>query len=230
MKKIDLEIFDISLNGGNSGAYVMVLMEKGGNRKIPILIGGFEAQYIAIELENMKPSRPLTHDLFKSTLLSFDMNVTEVVIFDYKEGVFFAKIVVTDGEKVVEVDSRSSDAVAIAVRFRAPIRCYETVIETTGITPEEEAEINRDEAELEKEIQDVEDDKALNPKLNISELDEDTSSNKEDVEESDGKFAEDLRRKNMIELKKNLKEAIHNEDYESASKIRDKIDKMNLDQ
>ena len=82
MKKIDLEIFDISLNGGNSGAYVMVLMEKGGNRKIPILIGGFEAQYIAIELENMKPSRPLTHDLFKSTLSSFELNVTEVVIID----------------------------------------------------------------------------------------------------------------------------------------------------
>jgi len=235
MKKIDLEIFDISLNGGNSGAYVMVLMEKGGNRKIPILIGGFEAQYIAIELENMKPSRPLTHDLFKSTLSSFGMNVTEVVIFDYKEGVFFAKIVVTDGEKVVEVDSRSSDAVAIAVRFRAPIRCYETVIETTGITPEEEAEINREGVELDKEEQDiveqdVEDGKALNPNLIISELDEDKSSNKEDIVESEGKIDEEIKRKNIIELKKNLKEAINNEDYESASKIRDKIDKINSDQ
>ena len=230
MKKIDLEIFDISLNGGNSGAYVMVLMEKGGNRKIPILIGGFEAQYIAIELENMKPSRPLTHDLFKSTLSSFGMNVTEVVIFDYKEGVFFAKIIVTDGEKVVEVDSRSSDAVAIAVRFRAPIRCYETVIEATGITPEEEAEINREEAELDKEEQDVEDDTALTPNLKISELDEDKSSNKEDVIESKGKFDEDFKRKNIIELKKNLKDAINNEDYESASKIRDKIEKINSDQ
>ena len=230
MKKIGLEIFDISLNGGNSGAYVMVLMEKGGNRKIPILIGGFEAQYIAIELENMKPSRPLTHDLFKSTLSSFGMNVTEVVIFDYKEGVFFAKIIVTDGEKVVEVDSRSSDAVAIAVRFRAPIRCYETVIEATGITPEEEAEINREEAELDKEEQDVEDDTALTPNLKISELDEDKSSNKEDVIESKGKFDEDFKRKNIIELKKNLKDAINNEDYESASKIRDKIEKINSDQ
>ena len=235
MKKIDLEIFDISLNGGNSGAYVMVLMEKGGNRKIPILIGGFEAQYIAIELENMKPSRPLTHDLFKSTLSSFELNVTEVVIIDYKEGVFFAKIVVTDGEKIVEVDSRSSDAVAIAVRFRAPIRCYETVIEATGITPEEEAEINREEAELDKEEQDkeeqdVEDDTALTPNLKISELDEDKSSNKEDVIESKGKFDEDFKRKNIIELKKNLKDAINNEDYESASKIRDKIDKINSDQ
>ena len=217
MKKIDLEIFDISLNGGNSGAYVMVLMEKGGNRKIPILIGGFEAQYIAIELENMKPSRPLTHDLFKSTLSSFGMNVTEVVIFDYKEGVFFAKIIVTDGEKVVEVDSRSSDAVAIAVRVRAPIRCYESVIESTGITPEEEAEINREEAELEKEGQDVEDDK-------------EEISKKEDVVKLEGKIDEDIKRKNILELKKNLKEAIHNEDYESASKIRDRIDKINSDQ
>lgn len=230
MKKIDLEIFDISLNGGNSGAYVMVLMEKGGNRKIPILIGGFEAQYIAIELENMKPSRPLTHDLFKSTLSSFGMTVTEVVIFDYKEGVFFAKIVVTDGEKVVEVDSRSSDAVAIAVRFRAPIRCYETVIETTGITPEEEAEINREETELDKEEQDVEGDKALNPNLKTSELYEDKSSNKDDDVESEGKFDEDIKRKNILQLKKKLKDAINNEDYESASKIRDKIDKINSDQ
>jgi bifunctional DNase/RNase len=232
MKKIDLEIFDISLNGGNSGAYVMVLMEKGGNRKIPILIGGFEAQYIAIELENMKPSRPLTHDLFKSTLSSFDLNVTEVVIIDYKEGVFFAKIVVTDGEKIVEVDSRSSDAVAIAVRFRAPIRCYEAVLEATGITPEEEAEINRDETELEEQDldeHDVEDDEALSLNLETTEVDEDQSSNKEDDVESAVKFDEDFKRRNILELKKNLNDAIRNEDYESASKIRDKIDKINSD-
>ena len=232
MKKIDLEIFDISLNGGNSGAYVMVLMEKGGNRKIPILIGGFEAQYIAIELENMKPSRPLTHDLFKSTLSSFDLNVTEVVIIDYKEGVFFAKIVVTDGEKIVEVDSRSSDAVAIAVRFRAPIRCYEAVLEATGITPEEEAEINRDETELEEQDldeHDVEDDEALSLNLETTEVDEDQSSKNEDDVESAVKFDEDFKRRNILELKKNLNDAIRNEDYESASKIRDKIDKINSD-
>lgn len=229
MKKIDLEIFDISLNGGNSGAYVMVLMEKGGNRKIPILIGGFEAQYIAIELENMKPSRPLTHDLFKSTLSSFDLNVTEVVIIDYKEGVFFAKIVVTDGEKIVEVDSRSSDAVAIAVRFRAPIRCYEAVLEATGITPEEEAEINRDETELDEEEQDVEDDEALSLNLETTEVDEDQSSKNEDDVESAVKFDEDFKKRNILELKKNLNDAIRNEDYESASKIRDKIDKINSD-
>lgn len=232
MKKIELEIFDISLNGGNSGAYVMVLMEKGGNRKIPILIGGFEAQYIAIELENMKPSRPLTHDLFKSTLSSFELNVTEVVIIDYKEGVFFAKIVVTDGEKIVEVDSRSSDAVAIAVRFRAPIRCYEAVLEATGITPEEEAEINRDETELEEQDldeHDVEDDEALSLNLETTEVDEDQSSKNEDDVESAVKFDEDFKKRNILELKKNLNDAIRNEDYESASKIRDKIDKINSD-
>jgi bifunctional DNase/RNase len=209
-----------------------VLMEKGGNRKIPILIGGFEAQYIAIELENMKPSRPLTHDLFKSTLSSFELNVTEVVIIDYKEGVFFAKIVVTDGEKIVEVDSRSSDAVAIAVRFRAPIRCYEAVLEATGITPEEEAEINRDETELEEQDldeHDVEDDEALSLNLETTEVDEDQSSKNEDDVESAVKFDEDFKKRNILELKKNLNDAIRNEDYESASKIRDKIDKINSD-
>ena len=239
MKIIDLEIFDISLNGGNSGAYVMVLMEKGGNRKIPILIGGFEAQYIAIELENMKPSRPLTHDLFKSTLSSFELNVTEVVIIDYKEGVFFAKIVITDGEKTVEVDSRSSDAVAIAVRFRAPIRCYETVLEATGITPEEEAEINREEAELDEEEHEVDEQdeeelnvegiEALSLNLEITEVDEDQIGNKDDNVASDVKVDEDFKRRNILELNKNLNDAIRNEDYESASKIRDKIDKINSD-
>ncbi len=228
MKKIDLEIFDISLNGGNSGAYVMVLMEKGGNRKIPILIGGFEAQYIAIELENMKPSRPLTHDLFKSTLTAFDMNVTEVVIFDYKEGVFFARIVVTDGDKVVEIDSRSSDAVAIAVRFRAPIKCYESVLEATGITPEEEAEINKEEAELgvEELATDDEDNEDLDfgQILKISDVDEDQEEDKE----SEVVWNEDLKREKILELTKNLTIAIGNEDYELASKIRDKIEQINL--
>lgn len=228
MKKIDLEIFDISLNGGNSGAYVMVLMEKGGNRKIPILIGGFEAQYIAIELENMKPSRPLTHDLFKSTLTSFDMNVTEVVIFDYKEGVFFARIVVTDGDKVVEIDSRSSDAVAIAVRFRAPIKCYESVLEATGITPEEEAEINKEDAELgvEELAREDEDNEDLDfgQILKISDVDEDQEEDKE----SEVVWNEDLKREKILELTKNLTIAIGNEDYELASKIRDKIEQINL--
>tara|TARA_B100000780_G_C21126031_1_gene456936 strand:- start:2388 stop:3083 length:696 start_codon:yes stop_codon:yes gene_type:complete len=228
MKKIDLEIFDISLNGGNSGAYVMVLMEKGGNRKIPILIGGFEAQYIAIELENMKPSRPLTHDLFKSTLTAFDMNVTEVVIFDYKEGVFFARIVVTDGDKVVEIDSRSSDAVAIAVRFRAPIKCYESVLEATGITPEEEAEINKEEAELGVEELATDDDENedldFGQILKISDVDEDQEEDKE----SEVVWNEDLKREKILELTKNLTIAIGNEDYELASKIRDKIEQINL--
>ena len=226
MKKIDLEIFDISLNGGSSGAYVMVLLEKGGRRKIPILIGGFEAQYIAIELENLKPSRPLTHDLFKSTLISFDMNVTEIVIFDYKEGVFFAKIVVTDGEKLVEFDSRSSDAVAIAVRFRAPIRCYEKVIDATGITPEEEAEINKDESKL--DVENV-DDIDLSTDLEMSDFDEDQKSNQEGEKESVDKLDEGFKKRKIIELNKNLTIAIRNEDYELASKIRDKIQKINLE-
>ena len=139
MKKIDLEIFDISHSGTNSGAYAMVLVEKGGNRKIPIIIGSSEAQAIAIELENMKPSRPLTHDLYKNTLTSFNMTVTEVLIYNYNEGIFFAKVIVTDGERIIEIDSRSSDAVAIAVRFRIPIKCYETILQSMGIDPSDDS-------------------------------------------------------------------------------------------
>tara|TARA_B110000459_G_scaffold201358_1_gene251852 strand:+ start:124 stop:861 length:738 start_codon:yes stop_codon:yes gene_type:complete len=242
MKIIDLEIYDISLNGGNSGAYVMVLVEKGGERKIPILIGGSEAQYIAIELENMKPSRPLTHDLFKSTLTSFDMTVTEVVIFDYKEGVFFAKIMVTDGEKIVEVDSRSSDAVAIAVRFRAPIRCYESVLKTTGITPAEEAELNQaeEEEEFEEFVDEFDDDddhvdenedddefEGFEQDLEVKEIVDEESSSIEDVKGVVDMIDEDLKKRKILELQKNLNEAIRNEDYESASQIRDNIEKIN---
>jgi excinuclease UvrABC helicase subunit UvrB len=130
------------------------------------------------------------------------------------------------------VDSRSSDAVAIAVRFRAPIRCYEAVLEATGITPEEEAEINRDETELEEQDldeHDVEDDEALSLNLETTEVDEDQSSKNEDDVESAVKFDEDFKKRNILELKKNLNDAIRNEDYESASKIRDKIDKINSD-
>ena len=151
MKKIDLEIFDISHSGTNSGAYAMVLVEKGGNRKIPIIIGSSEAQAIAIELENMKPSRPLTHDLYKNTLTSFNMTVTEVLIYNYNEGIFFAKVIVTDGERIIEIDSRSSDAVAIAVRFRIAIKCDETILQTMGIDPSEDS-TSEDELDEDGEI------------------------------------------------------------------------------
>jgi bifunctional DNase/RNase len=133
MKKIDLEILDIALSGSSSGAYALVLGEVKGKRKLPIVIGGAEAQSIAIELENMRPSRPLTHDLMKNTLSAFGMEVTEVLIHKMTEGIFYAQMTVTDGIREEFIDSRSSDAVAIAVRFGCPIRCSEQVMDAAGV-------------------------------------------------------------------------------------------------
>lgn len=133
MAHIDLEILDIALSGSSSGAYALVLGEVKGKRKLPIVIGGAEAQSIAIEMENMRPSRPLTHDLFRNTLSVFGMEVTEVVIHKMSEGIFYAQLVVTDGIREERIDSRSSDAVAIAVRFGCPIRCSIQVMEAAGV-------------------------------------------------------------------------------------------------
>lgn len=202
MKKIDLEIFDISHSGTNSGAYAMVLVEKGGNRKIPIIIGSSEAQAIAIELENMKPSRPLTHDLYMNTLTSFNMTVNEVLIYNYNEGIFFAKVIVTDGERIIEIDSRSSDAVAIAVRFRVPIRCYETILQSMGIDPSEDSQSEDD---LEEEVEIV-----FEPDMD----DLETSSKKTDKKEK------------LKELRDKLSQAIENEEYEAASKLKKAIEKL----
>ena len=133
MKKIDLEILDIALSGSSSGAYALVLGEVKGKRKLPIVIGGAEAQSIAIELENMRPSRPLTHDLMKNTLSAFGMEVTEVLIHKMVEGIFYAQLTVTDGIREEDIDSRSSDAVAVAVRFGCPIRCSQQVMDEAGV-------------------------------------------------------------------------------------------------
>jgi bifunctional DNase/RNase len=133
MKKIDLEILDIALSGSSSGAYALVLGEVKGKRKLPIVIGGAEAQSIAIELENMRPSRPLTHDLMKNTLSAFGMEVTEVLIHKMVEGIFYAQLTVTDGIREEHIDSRSSDAVAVAVRFGCPIRCSQQVMDEAGV-------------------------------------------------------------------------------------------------
>jgi bifunctional DNase/RNase len=145
MKKVDLEILDIALSGSSSGAYALVLGEVNGRRKLPIVIGGAEAQSIAIELENMKPSRPLTHDLMKNALTAFGMEVTEVLIHKMVEGVFYAQITVTDGLREEYIDSRSSDAVAIGVRFGCPLRCSEEVLRIAGVDPDGEGEdaVNR---------------------------------------------------------------------------------------
>src|SRR5271170_2944214 len=139
MKKIKLEIIGLSYSQTQSGAYALVLGEEKGKRRLPIIIGAFEAQAIAIELENMTPSRPLTHDLFKSFASSFDIEIEVVIVFNLVEGVFYAKLVCNDGEKKVEIDARTSDAIAIAVRFNCPIYTYEFILSSAGILLDENA-------------------------------------------------------------------------------------------
>lgn len=138
MGKIELEILGISYSQAQSGAYALILSEMKGNRRLPIIIGGFEAQSIAIELEKMRPSRPLTHDLFKNFAQTFNISITEVIIYKFSEGIFFAKLLCFDGQKVVEIDSRTSDAVAIAVRFKCSIYTYESILTAAGIYLEDE--------------------------------------------------------------------------------------------
>ena len=158
MKKIDLEILDIALSGSSSGAYALVLGEVKGKRKLPIVIGGAEAQSIAIELENMRPSRPLTHDLMKNTLSAFGMEVTEVLIHKMVEGIFYAQLTVTDGIREEQIDSRSSDAVAVAVRFGCPIRCSQQVMDDAGV------DLDGSESELQGEVSEPAAQKSAAPK------------------------------------------------------------------
>jgi uncharacterized protein len=139
MKKIKLEIVGLSYSQTQSGAYALVLGEANGKRRLPIIIGGFEAQAIAIELEKISPSRPLTHDLFKSVAENFDISVKEIIIYNLVEGIFFAKLVCVGGDKEVEIDTRTSDAIALAVRFKCPVYTYEFILSTAGIILEEGA-------------------------------------------------------------------------------------------
>lgn len=139
MKKIKLEIVGLSYSQTQSGAYALVLGEAKGKRRLPIIIGGPEAQAIAIELEKMTPSRPLTHDLFKNFCESFDITIQEVIIYNLVEGIFFAKLICNDGTKEAEIDARTSDAIALAVRFGCPVYTYEFILSSAGIILDEDA-------------------------------------------------------------------------------------------
>jgi len=134
MKRIKLKVLGISYSQTQSGAYALVLIEEKGERRIPIIIGGFEAQSIVIKLENLDPPRPLTHDLFKSFADVFNVSVTEVFIYKLEEGVFYSKLICSNGEKEYSIDSRTSDAVALSLRFECPIYITEEIIEKAGIT------------------------------------------------------------------------------------------------
>jgi bifunctional DNase/RNase len=133
MKKLKLDIIGLSYSQTQSGAYALVLGEVNGRRRLPIIIGSFEAQAIAIEIEKMTPSRPLTHDLFKSFAEAYHIHIQEVIIYNLVEGIFYAKLICNDGHKVLEIDARTSDAIALAVRFGCPIHTYEFILASAGI-------------------------------------------------------------------------------------------------
>ncbi len=140
MEKIKLNILGLSSSHSQTGSFALVLGEEVGDRRLPIIIGMFEAQAIAIEMEKISPNRPMTHDLFKSFSYHFGINVKQVFISDLKEGVFFAKIVCEQNGKVVEIDSRPSDAIAVGIRFDAEIFTNEKVLEEAGVTFTEDTE------------------------------------------------------------------------------------------
>ena len=134
MKRIKLKVMGISYSQTQSGAYALLLIEENGERRIPIIIGGFEAQAIVIKLENLEPPRPLTHDLFKNFADLFNITVIEVMIYKLEEGVFYSKLICNNGEKELSIDSRTSDAVAIALRFGCPIYINEDILEKAQLT------------------------------------------------------------------------------------------------
>ena len=167
MDKIKLEILGLSSSQSQSGSFALVLGEDDGKRRLPIIIGMFEAQAIAIEIEKIVPNRPMTHDLFKSFAYSFNFTIDEIIISDLREGVFFAKIVCTNGSKSVEIDARPSDAIAIGIRFNVPFYTYESILSEAGI-------VLTDEVETEKKPKP----KAVSPKPKVGSKLEDLSIEK----------------------------------------------------
>lgn len=196
MKRIELEISALSQSVAFNQSFAVILAEVEGNRRLPVVIGMFEAQAIAIELENIPPSRPLTHDLFKNVLEELNISLVEIIINDLKEGVFYAQLVCELNEKQVVIDSRTSDAVALAVRFNCPIYTYEFIMEEAGVILDETI---ADQQEESKETVEVEQKKVEN-----------TNS---------------LSNKSVKELEQLLANAIADEDYERAARIRDEIQK-----
>ncbi len=194
MKKVLLEIVGLSYSHTQTGAYALVLGEAKGKRRLPIIIGGFESQAIAIELEKMTPSRPLTHDLFKSFAEAFGIAVNEVIIYNLVEGIFYSKLMCTTEEgKQVEIDARTSDAIAIAVRFNCPINTFEFILSQAGILLDEST---------------------------IAATNEPAEVSKHEEEKED---KDDYLSKSTEELKQLLDIAIKSEAYEKASQIRDEL-------
>ena len=199
MKKIKLEILGLSPSQSQSGSFALILGEELGNRRLPIIIGVFEAQAIAVQIENIVPSRPMTHDLFKLFAKALNFSIEEVYINELREGVFYSKLVCMDGLNTIMIDSRPSDAVAIALRFGIPIYTNEAILQEAGILSDDIEEI------------DSEQDEALELRSN----------------QPKGSFTDQIKGFSSEELQVMLEEALQNEEYERAAKIRDELSKRN---
>ncbi|MBK7384917.1 MAG: bifunctional nuclease family protein [Flavobacteriales bacterium] len=193
MEKVELKFLRITYSHTHAGAYALILAEVVGDRRLPIIIGGVEAQAIAIQVENIKPARPLTHDLFKNVADTLDFNLKEVIINDLVEGIFHAKLVVEQGARAVEIDARSSDAIALALRFDCPIFTYEPILSAAGLKVEEGEEEKGAEAGTPEK------------------------------KEKKGRDKRSITGASIEDLQSMLEEALDNEDYERASKLRDEI-------
>lgn len=195
MKKIELEIVALSHSITQTHSYAVVLGEVNGLRRLPIVIGGFEAQAIAVALEKMQPSRPLTHDLMKNFMNAFSIDLQEIIICDLQEGIFYSKLLCSSEHDTVEIDSRTSDALALAVRFGCPIYTYENILDNAGILMEDTATKKKKKGE------------------------ETVITTAEPV--STG--SEDLKALSLEELNTLLNDVLEQEDYIRAIAIRDEI-------
>ncbi len=195
MKKIELEIVALSHSITQTHSYAVVLGEVNGLRRLPIVIGGFEAQAIAVALEKMQPSRPLTHDLMKNFMNAFAIDLHEIIICDLQEGIFYSKLVCSTENDTVEIDSRTSDAIALAVRFGCPVYTYENILESAGILMED-TEGKGKKKKVKQEVM---------------------------VEKSGSTGNEDLKTMTLEELNILLNEVLEGEDYIRAIAIRDEI-------
>ena len=204
---IRLNIKGISYSQTQTGAYALILEENVGGRKLPIIIGSFEAQSIALALEkDINPPRPLTHDLFLSLGKEFHLNVDSIYIYKLEDGVFYSNIVfVNDDGQRAEIDSRTSDAIALAVRFNAPIYAYDNVVEKAGI----HLDVIEEEENIRRAANNFEDDLDI-----LAGLENDLS----DINEYEGWT--------KSELETEMEKAVKNEDYELAARLRDQIDNM----
>jgi len=195
MKKIELEIVALSHSITQTHSYAVVLGEVNGLRRLPIVIGGFEAQAIAVALERMQPSRPLTHDLFSNFMATFSIDLNEVLIYKLEEGIFFAKLMCQNGDEEVEIDSRTSDALALAVRAGCRVFTYENILETAGLY-----------------LDQTDEQKSITP-----------SEPKTGKVTSDASVDKDLKNLSDVDLEKLLQQVLEQEDYVRAISIRDEI-------